>query len=244
MPELRLENVSVYLKNRKIVKSFNLEINDGELHVLMGPNGSGKTTLIKAIAGHRDYRLEGKVFLDNEDITGLKVHEKALKGLAIALQEPPSLEGLRVGEVLIKIAKKFRKLNDLEASKMVSDVLNIVGLDQKTLSKYYMTEFSGGEKRKLELAKILLMNPKVAILDEPDSGVDIDSIPRIATVVSKLTSSGSSVLLVTHQFGLFDYLRPTKVHIMISGEKVLESSHDIIERLKKEGYRVVKNGSE
>ena len=103
-----------------------------------------------------------------------------------------------------------------------------------------MAEFSGGEKRKLELAKVLIMNPKVAILDEPDSGVDIDSIPRIASTVSKLLSAGSSVLLITHQFSLFDYLRPKRVHIMISGEKVLESSPDIIDELEKEGYKVVK----
>ncbi len=242
MPELMLNNVSVFINNKLIVKEFSLKMNDGELHVLMGPNGSGKTTLVKGIAGHRKYKLNGEVLLDGEDISKLDVYKRSLRGLGIALQEPPPLEGIRVSEVLLRVVKKFRGLSGSEAYRLVRNVIDLVGLDESVLSKYHMLELSGGEKRKVELARILLMNPKVVILDEPDSGVDIDSIPRIANAIYKLKVAGSSILLITHQFGLFEYMRPDRVHVMVSGRKVAEGSYELIERLRREGYESVKGG--
>jgi len=241
VPELAVEELDVFINNTKeaIVKNFSMRVSGGELHVLMGPNGSGKTTLVKAIGGHRKYKVKGAITMDGEDIKSLETHERAKRGLGIALQEPPPLEGLRVSEVLIRVAKKFRGLGGSEAYRFIVDVLRTVGLGEEILSKYHMFELSGGEKRKLELARILIMNPKVAILDEPDSGVDIDSIPKIATAISKLKASGAGVLLITHQFAIFDYLKPDRVHVMLSGRKVAEGSSELIEVLRERGYRAL-----
>jgi Fe-S cluster assembly ATP-binding protein len=229
-------DADVYIDGKPVVKGFTISLYDNEIHVLMGPNGSGKSSLVKAIAGHERYKLKGKVLLDGEDITNLKVHEKALRGLAIALQEHPPLDGIRVGQLLTKIAKKFRGLDDVNAFKLVRDLMKNVGLDESLLMRYHMVELSGGEKKKIELIKILIMEPKVAILDEPDSGVDVDSLPRIAGMIYKLKMLGSGIILITHQLDMFDYLRPDRVHVMISGKKVAEGNAEILDKLREHGY--------
>jgi len=235
---LRLEilDARVSVRGRWVVKGVSIGVGSGEVHVLMGPNGAGKSSLALGVMGHRDYKLVGKVLLDGDDVTNLSAHEKALRGLTIAVQQPPTLEGVRVGEILTRIASKFMGAHGVEAVRIVSSTLKLVGLDPSLVSREFMVEFSGGERKKLELARILLMKPKAVILDEPDSGVDLDSLPLIARGISKLAAAGAAVLLIPHQPRLLEYLVPDKVYVMMGGSIVSSGGPELARIVEENGY--------
>ncbi len=237
MPTLSLENIHVYTRDAgaEIVRGVTLKLAGPGIHVVMGPNGAGKSSLANAVMGHQDYKLKGRVLLDGEDLTELPTHEKARRGLTLAVQSPPEIEGVRVSEVLLRIAK--RSLADTgEALKAVEEALSLVGLPRSMLNRYLMVGMSGGERKRLELARVMLQRPRAAFLDEPDSGVDIESIPLIAKAIRRLEEQGAVVVLITHQPRLLEYLEPRRVYIMHGGKVVAEGGVELVRLVEEKGY--------
>ena len=186
---LRLKNLKIIREEKEIVKDINLEIEKNEIHILLGTNGSGKTTLALGIMGI--YPVTGKIFFDGENITNIPVWERARKGLTIAFQEPARFEGLLVKDYLL-LSSKEKKISEIENS------VKEVGLPKNIIFQEIGDNLSGGERKRIELASVLLMSPKLAILDEIDSGIDIISFKRIRKIIEKMRNTGTTVLLITH----------------------------------------------
>jgi Fe-S cluster assembly ATP-binding protein len=239
----RVEHAYVYTRDGKeIVKGVTIEAMKGHIHVIMGPNGAGKTSLAAAIMGHRDYILKGRVILENEDITTLPTYEKARRGITATLQTPIEIEGVKVSEVLAKIAQRFAGATSAsEALKIVEEALDAVGLPESILQREFMVGMSGGERKRLELARILVQKPKVAILDEPDSGVDVESLPLIASAVERLAEEGTGVVLISHQPHLLTRLVIDKVYIMVDGRIRAVGGIDLVRKVLEEGYKPFKS---
>ncbi len=236
---LRIVDAHVYTRDgREVVRGVTLEAVKGRIHVVMGPNGAGKTSLAAAVMGHRDYRFKGRVILDGEDITGLPTHEKARRGLTVALQIPVEVEGVRVSEVLVKVARRFRGVESTgEALKIVREALRAVGLPESILQREYMVGMSGGERKRLELARIMVQKPKAVILDEPDSGVDVESLPLIASAIERLAEEGTGVILISHQPHLLSRLMVDKVYVMVDGVIRAVGGVELVKRIEEEGYK-------
>ncbi len=221
---------------RMVVKGVTLKLKEPGIYVIMGPNGAGKSSLVNAVMGHRDYKLEGHVLLDGEDVTRLPVYEKARRGLTLALQIPVEVEGVRVSEILVRVLERFQGLRGREAVRKAKEILSIVGLPDTILGRQLMVGMSGGERKRLELARVLAQRPRVAMLDEPDSGVDVESLPLIARAIERLREEGSIVLLISHQPSLFRYLAPDSVYVMYDGRIVAEGGPELIKRIEEKGY--------
>ncbi len=220
---LRVVNAEACVSGRLVIKGVNLRVGRGELHVIIGPNGSGKTTLLSAIAGIEPYRIRsGKVLLEGEDITNYPAHVRVRKGLVLAYQNPPPFKGVKVFEVLKWIRRKFS--NDPTFAEELAKVLDI----HKFLGRDLFSGMSGGEKKRLETFLTLMIKPKVALLDEPDSGVDIDSIGRIYDALRLALREGVAVILVTHSTHMLNMVRPatTLVHLIYGGRLIYSGMHD------------------
>ena len=239
---LRVDGLKASVDGKLIVKGVDLSVGRGEVVVLMGPNGAGKSTLAHAVMGKPDYRVEGRVEVDGVDVSGLPTHERARAGLTMAHQSPPELEGVRVREVLTRIAGRFRGLEGPEAVKAAVEALRAVGLPPSFMEREFMVGMSGGERKRLELARILLMNPKAAVLDEPDSGIDVESIPLIASAVNRLAESGAGVLLITHQPHILDHVDYERVLVMYDGRVAAEGGPELVRRVVERGYSWLAKG--
>ena len=234
-----LENVHVEVADtgKEVVRGVTLKAEKPGIIVIMGPNGAGKSSLANAVMGHRSYKLKGRVILDGEDITDLPTHEKARKGVTLAAQNPPEIEGVRVSEVLSRVIQRFRGVSSIvEANREAAKLLEYVGLPREIMGRYYMVGMSGGERKRLELARVLAQQPRVAFLDEPDSGVDVESLPLIAKAITKLASEGSIVYLITHQPRLLEYLSPSRVIVMYNGRVVAEGGVELVKLVEEKGY--------
>lgn len=225
---------------KQILKGVNLTINPGEIHALMGPNGSGKSTLAYAIAGHPKYEItSGSVTLDGEEITEMSVDERAKAGLFLAMQYPVEVPGVSVANFL----RTAKTAIDGEAPKVrtwVKDVETTLGelhLDKSFSSRSVNEGFSGGEKKRHEIAQLQLLNPKAAILDETDSGLDIDALRIVSEGVNKYAAQGDrAVILITHYTRILRYIEPTFVHVFVDGRIVAEGGKELAENLEAEGY--------
>ncbi|MET1101820.1 MAG: ABC transporter ATP-binding protein [Pyrodictiaceae archaeon] len=236
---LEVRDAYVYTKNgeKEIVKDVNLTIKEKSLYVLMGPNGAGKSSLALSIMGYKNYLFKGSIRLDGEEISGKDTSERALRGITLAVQNPPELEGVRVSEILAKVARRFRGISSpRETMSVIVEALKVVGLPPSILNRDYMVGMSGGERKKLELARMLVQKPRIAILDEPDSGVDVESLPRIASAIETLVDQGVGVLLISHQPHLVTRLVPDKVYVMQKGRIVAEGGLEIVMKIEKQGY--------
>lgn len=225
---LRVRGLKLRLNSKEILRGVNLDIDREEIHVLFGPNGAGKSTLLKAIMGIPPYdKVEGEILFEEKDIRNLKPYERALLGISMSYQNPPPLS-VKLSYLLSKIQEKYGP-----TSTSASDVIPHYLLGREAFSS-----FSGGEAKRVELGITLLQKPKLAMLDEPDSGVDVDSIKAVASFIEKLRESGAAILLVTHTGYVTDYLRRVdKAHIMLKGEIVCEGSfEEIYRRVLREGY--------
>ncbi len=228
-----LEVVDLWVKveNKEILKGVNLHVPKGELHVLMGPNGAGKSTLAMTLAGHPKYKVvRGDILLDGESIKDLPPEERARKGLAVLLQHPPELEGVKVAELLNKLIERYG------SNTTPQELLERVGLSPSLLFRYFNVGFSGGERKRLELARILAMRPKIVVMDEPDSGVDVESLKYIAKNIEDMVKSNIGVLVITHYRNILRYVTPNRVHIMVDGRIVLSGGPELVEKIEKEGY--------
>ncbi len=231
---LRVEDADIYVTGKKILRKVNLSVGAGELHIVMGPNASGKTTLLSAIAGVEPYEVRsGKVVLAGEDITSYPLHERVEKGLVLAYQNPPSFKGVKVSEILKWLRRKF----DLDPSftESLAEILEI----HKLLGRDLFSGMSGGERKRLETYLTLSIMPKVALLDEPDSGVDLDSVGRILEAMKLALKHGVSVVLVTHSTHMLNLVRPltNTVHLIFRGRLVFSGLYDeVVPLVIKRGF--------
>ena len=234
MSLLRIENLFVEVEGKEILKGVTLELKSGEIAALLGTNGAGKSTLAFAIMGHPDYKItRGSIYIDYKDITDLPPHERAKLGIYLGFQMPPEVEGVRVGTILSRIATKF------DNSPNPEQYLQEVNLPLGLLSRSINVGFSGGERKRFEIARMLATKPKFAILDEPDSGVDIDSINVIVQQINKLRDAGTGFLLITHYRRVLQPVSPDKVYVMHNGKIVRKGGCELVRMIEKEGFAKV-----
>jgi len=229
---LKIENLHVAIEGKLILKGVDLEIGEGEIHALFGPNGSGKSTLAMAIIGYPSCEIvSGRIIFDGEDITEKPINERARMGISIAFQNPPKLYGIKLKDLLAKIASR----NGMkERFLKIVDELNIT---QDHLDRYVNVGFSGGEVKRCEIAQALASNSKLVILDEPDSGVDVENLELIGNLLNKVLKD-KSALIITHHGHILRYLKPSEAHVMIDGSIICDGDPDmILRRIMADGYR-------
>ena len=223
---LTIKDLKANIDNKEILKGLNLEIKPGEVHAIMGPNGSGKSTLSNVLSGKKGYTVTGDVKYFNENLLDLEIEERAHKGIFLAFQYPLEIPGVNTNIFLktslnaIKKAKGEKELDAIEFLKLVKQKAGELKFDEKILSRQLNVGFSGGEKKKNEILQMSILNPKLSILDETDSGLDIDALKIVSEGVNALRSKDSSFLIITHYQRLLDYIKPDFVHVLIDGRIV------------------------
>jgi len=232
---LKLQNITITKDDKTIISDISLEIKNGNMHYLMGPNGSGKSTLALAIMGYPEYEVEGEIIFEGQDITRLSPDKRAKLGLFLSMQYPPAIKGVTILSLLKNSYQAiYGKANVLEFRKKVLDEATKLGLGADTLSRYVNDGFSGGERKRLELLQLIILKPKLAILDEPDSGLDIDATKLMSTELEKLSKEGMTFLIITHLAQLSS--KPDRVSIIKNGKIVEEGGVKILARLQERGF--------
>lgn len=236
---LNVKNLSVNIGDKQILKGVSLEVKQGEIVAVMGPNGSGKSTLAYTIMGHPNYIIEnGDLTIDNEKINEKAPDERARMGLFLATQYPVSIPGVNVREVLLaSLRRKGEKISALELKKKVETIAEELKLSPDLLKRGINEGFSGGEKKKMEILQMRILAPKYAILDETDSGLDIDALKIVAEGAVKMAEEGAGVLVITHYKRLLSYLKPNRVLVLKNGLIVDQGGEELIDKLEKEGYQ-------
>ncbi len=239
---LEIKNLFVDADDTHILNGVNLSVNKGEIAAIMGPNGSGKSTLALSLMGSPSLNIKsGTILFDNEDMSNLEVHERSLKGLFLAFQHPIEIPGVNVGSFLYAAYKaKFKK--EISIFTFIRDLKNIAkefGIKDSFLNRNLNVGFSGGEKKRIELLQIAVLKPKLAILDEVDSGVDIDSLSLLSSGINKLKKEGMSFLVITHHIRILQKINVDSVHIMHSGKIVRSGDISLAEILENGGYKSV-----
>ena len=242
MKLLEIKNLYTIAKddeNKKILKGLNLDINEGEIHVIMGPNGSGKSTLANTIFNSPRYIVtKGNIIFDNKDITNMKTDEIAKLGLFMSFQSPEEIPGITVANFLKTTKKSITGENPKIGTfyKEVNEKLEQLNMNKEYVSREFNVGFSGGEKKKNEILQMLLLNPKLVILDETDSGLDVDAIKTVSKGINLFKNNKNSVLIITHSTKILENLNVDKVHILIDGKIVDEKDSNLAYEIEKEGY--------
>jgi len=238
--DLQITDLHVRTEDREILKGVNLSIEKGQIHALMGPNGSGKSTLANTLLGHPSYEItEGSILFKGEDITEADPHERAKAGLFLAFQYPVAIPGVSVANFLRMAinAKRPEPIQVKEFRTELQHAIDLLDVDRSFTSRHLNDGFSGGEKKRAEILQMAMLKPDVAILDETDSGLDIDALRTVAEGVAKLHSEqGLGALIITHYQRILHYIEPQFVHIMLDGRIVLSGGVELVERLEREGY--------
>jgi len=244
---LKINNLHASVEDKAILKGINLEVKPGEVHAIMGPNGSGKSTLASVIAGKEEYEVtEGNILLDDEDIEELSAEERAHKGVFLSFQYPVEIPGVSVTNFMrtaINESRKAKGLEDMPAKdmlKMIRDKSELLEIDRKFLSRSLNEGFSGGEKKRNEIFQMAMLEPKLAILDETDSGLDIDALRIVANGVNKLKSKDNAVIVITHYQRLLDHIVPDFVHVLYNGKIVKSGGKELAHELEAKGYDWIK----
>ncbi|MFA7446308.1 MAG: Fe-S cluster assembly ATPase SufC [Flavobacteriaceae bacterium] len=244
---LKINNLHASVEDKEILKGLNLEIKAGEVHAIMGPNGSGKSTLASVIAGKEDYEVtQGDIILEGEDIGELAPEERAHKGVFLSFQYPVEIPGVTVTNFIktaINETRKARGLEDMPANemlKLIREKSEMLEIDRKFLSRSLNEGFSGGEKKRNEIFQMAMLEPKLAILDETDSGLDIDALRIVANGVNKLKSKDNAVVVITHYQRLLDYIVPDFVHVLMDGKIVKSGTKELALELEEKGYDWIK----
>ena len=244
---LEIKNLHVSINNNKILKGLNLNINKGEVHAIMGPNGSGKSTLASVIAGREEYEVnKGSIIYSNKKLLKLSADERALKGIFLAFQYPVEIPGVSTTNFIktavnqIRESKGKKPLDAVAFLKVMKEKMKIVKINQALLSRSINEGFSGGEKKRNEIFQMAMLDPKLAILDETDSGLDIDALKIVAKGVNKLKSKDNATIIVTHYQRLLDYIIPDYVHVLIDGKIVKSGDKNLAQELEKKGYDWIK----
>lgn len=243
MSVLNIKNLRVEVEDKIIINGFNLNINEGEVHALMGQNGCGKSTLAKAITGHFGVKVtQGLIEFKGDVINDMEPEERANKGIFMSFQSPREIPGvnnmyfLKTAYNLKRTYNGNKELNSAELLKKIKEITSNLGIDDSILKRYVNDGFSGGEKKTNELLQMLLLEPDLIILDEIDSGLDIDALKRVGEGVNKLLDGKRSVLIITHYKRLLDYIKPHVVHVMSEGKIVKTGDIEIVNTLEDRGY--------
>ncbi len=245
---LKIENLHAGVEDKSILKGINLEVKPGEVHAIMGPNGSGKSTLSSVIAGKEEYEVsEGNIVFDGEDVEELAAEERAHKGIFLSFQYPVEIPGVSVTNFVktaINETRKAKGLEDMPAKdmlKLIREKSDLLEIDRKFLSRSLNEGFSGGEKKRNEIFQMAMLEPKLAILDETDSGLDIDALRIVANGVNKLKSKDNAVIVITHYQRLLDYIVPDFVHVLHNGKIVKSGTKELAHELEEKGYDWIKD---
>ena len=239
---LEIKNLKASINNRQILKGLNLSIKPGELHAVMGPNGSGKSTLANVLSGKNGYEISGELNFEGKSLNKISVEERAQKGIFLAFQYPLEIPGVNTNNFLktslnsIRKAKGNKELDTLSFLKLVKEKSLELGIDEKILSRQLNVGFSGGEKKKNEILQMKILNPNLSILDETDSGLDIDALKIIASGVNSSRDKIKSFLVITHYQRLLDYIKPDFVHVLSDGKIIKTGCGELAEELEKTGY--------
>ena len=245
---LSIKNLHASIGDKEILKGINLEVKAGEIHAIMGPNGAGKSTLASIIAGNENYEVtEGEISLDGEDLSELVPEERAHKGVFLSFQYPVEIPGVSVTNFIRTAINETRKANKLEEMpsnemlKVIREKSELLEIDRKFLSRSLNEGFSGGEKKRNEIFQMAMLEPKLAILDETDSGLDIDALRIVANGVNKLKSDKNAIIVITHYQRLLDYIVPDFVHVLYNGKIVKSGDASLALELEEKGYDWIKN---
>jgi Fe-S cluster assembly ATP-binding protein len=240
LADLEIRNLHVKVEDREILRGVDLTINRGELHALMGPNGSGKSTLASTILGHPEYEItEGTIIFKGEDITESDPEDRAHAGLFLAFQYPVAIPGVSIANFLRMAINTKREdpIKVKEFGEKLQHAVQLLDVDRSFTSRPLNDGFSGGEKKRAEILQMAMLEPQVAVLDETDSGLDIDALRTVAEGVAKLhAEQGMGALIITHYQRILHYIQPQFVHIMMDGRIVMNGGNELVERLEREGY--------
>jgi len=240
---LEIRNLYANIDDTEILKGISLDVKPGELHAIMGPNGSGKSTLANVLAGRPSYEVKaGEILLDNQDLISMLPEERARAGLFLCFQHPVEVPGVRMDQFLrqgfndIRKSKGEDQIDVLKFDKMLKEKVGIVGIDYSFIKRSVNEGFSGGEKKRNEILQMAVLEPKLAILDEPDSGLDVDALRQVAGAINNLRTDKNAVILVTHYQRILDYVVPDKVHIFVNGRIVKSGDKNLALEIESEGY--------
>jgi Fe-S cluster assembly ATP-binding protein len=236
---LTLEDVHVSVEGKEIIHGVSLTLEQGKVHALMGPNGSGKSSLAHALMGHPKYIItKGKIILDGEDITSLPTYERARKGLFLSFQYPVEIEGVTLSHFLRTSlqAIKGKKIPVIEFHQMLKEKMKALGMDAALSKRSLNQGFSGGEKKRAEILQMSVLEPSYAILDETDSGLDVDALKIVAESIAKMDRSSLGVLLITHYQRMLEYITPDEVSVLIGGKIVATGNKELAEQIEQDGY--------
>ncbi len=240
-----IRDIKVRIDGKEIVKGVSLDIRRGEKHALMGPNGSGKSSLANALAGHPSYEItSGEAFIDGQNLLEMDATERSLAGLFLAFQYPLAIPGVTVANFL-RTAIKARSGNDdsrmRNFRKELMEKFHLLKINKSFATRYVNDGFSGGEKKRLEILQMAMLKPRIAILDETDSGLDIDALKIVSKGINTFSTSNDGVLLVTHYQRILNYVKPDRVHVMIDGRIVKSGGPELAHQLEEQGYDRMKN---
>lgn len=242
---LKIENLRAGLPDKEILKGISLEVPDGEIHALMGPNGSGKSTLANVLAGHPQFEMtSGSFSMGGRELSEMEAFQRARAGLFLAFQYPVEVPGITVGKFL-KRAVELRRGEEgrFDVSAYIKELrkaMDFMGIDQKFINRYLNEGFSGGEKKRMEILQMLMLRPSFAVLDETDSGLDIDALQVVSRGINELRGEGFAGLVITHYQRILDYVKPDRVHVLVDGRIVLSGGPEIVGELEARGYDWVK----
>lgn len=247
---LEIRNLHAKIEDREILRGINLTVNAGEVHAIMGPNGSGKSTLAKVLAGHPDYEVTaGEVLYFGKNLLELEPDARAREGVFLAFQYPIEIPGVSNANFLRMAYNEKAKhegkdeLDPLEFDDLIQEKIKIVEMDKSFINRSVNEGFSGGEKKRNEILQMAVLEPKLAVLDETDSGLDIDALRIVAGGVNKLANKDNAILLVTHYQRLLDYIEPDFVHVLYNGRIVKSGEKELALELEKKGYDWIKNAA-
>jgi Fe-S cluster assembly ATP-binding protein len=243
---LEIKDLHVEVEDKYILKGLNLVIKRGEIHAIMGPNGSGKSTLCHAIMGNPRFKITGgKILFEGEDITNLKVNERAKKGIFLSFQSPEEIPGITVDNFIRTSSTVVtgQNMSMLQFAREMQKMLELLDMSPEYRTRYLNVGFSGGEKKKTEVLQMAFLKPKLVMLDEIDSGLDIDALKVVAETIKKLKTEDMAILVVTHYNRILNYLEPDVISVLMEGRIVKEGDKDLARILEEKGYEFVRNGA-
>jgi Fe-S cluster assembly ATP-binding protein len=239
---LEIKNLKASVSNKQILNGLNLTIKPGELHAIMGPNGSGKSTLANILSGKKGYEINGELNFNGKNLKDMSIEERAQKGIFLAFQYPLEIPGVNTNNFLktslnsVRKANGEKELDTLSFLKLIKEKTSELGINEKILTRQLNVGFSGGEKKKNEILQMKILNPKLTILDETDSGLDIDALKIVAKGVNSSRNVNKSFLVITHYQRLLDYIKPDFVHVLSKGKIIKTGCGDLAQELEKTGY--------